>query len=493
MPDPLSFGSLPAAPAAPPKPGPETPFRIAVLGNFGRAAGAAPPLADRRPVKVRHETLDDVLAARRPLLRLSAAGERVELTFSSMDDFHPDQIFDQVEALADGGEDERNDLMRAILHHRDFQTLESAWRGLEWLLRRAARGRVEVVFYDVPRDELAADLTASEDLSRSALYGLLVEKATAGPKGERWGLLVGDYLFDRSAADARLLGRIAKIASHAGAPFLAGAAPAVHASADMPPTATAAWDALRRLPEAALLGLTLPRFLLRPPYGPDTSSIDRFDFEEFSRDAGRKPYLWGNGALACAALVAQSFQKQGWAFQPGALLDLTDLPMHVGTDEDGDPVATVGEAWVDRRLADPLGRQGFMCLLGVRGVNALQLARFQSLAPPPANRPFADLQGPWGQAGVGPSVSAGPPVTVQVGFDARAVPAPPAAPTEAAAPAEPQPDAGETEAVEDELASLLQDLDPAPSAEAPAPTEAAPPADEADAELDALLKELGGA
>src|SRR5207302_1587084 len=136
---------------------------------------------------------------------------------------------------------------------------------------------------------------------------------------------------------------------------------------DMPPAAAAAWDALRRLPEAALLGLVLPRFLLRPPYGPDTSSIERFDFEEFDRAAAKKPYLWGCGAFAAAALLAQGFQKQGWGFVPGGLLDLTDLPMHVATDEDGDSVAVVGETWVDRRLSDPLGRQGFMCLLGVRG------------------------------------------------------------------------------------------------------------------------------
>ena len=266
---------------------------------------------------------------------------------------------------------------------------------------------------------MAADLNAGDDLSRCGLYRMLVEKATRGPTGERWGLLVGDFLFDRSAADARLLGRLAKIASHAGAPFLAGAAPAVAGSAEKPPAAAAAWDALRRLPEAAVLGLVVPRFVLRPPYGADTSSIDHFDFEEFDRDADKKPYLWGNGALAAAALVAQGFQKQGWAFKPGGLLDLTDLPMHVTRDEDGDPLAVVAEAWMDRRLAEPLGRQGFMGLLGVRGVNALQLTRFQSLALPPKDRPFAELWGPWGQEGVGPAAGGAPPLSVKVGFDAN--------------------------------------------------------------------------
>ena len=41
-----------------------------------------------------------------------------------------------------------------------------------------------------------------------------------------------------------------------------------------------AWRALRRLPEAGWIGLILPRFLLRLPYGKETASTERFDFEE---------------------------------------------------------------------------------------------------------------------------------------------------------------------------------------------------------------------
>ena len=81
-----------------------------------------------------------MLAAQRPALRLSAGGERIDLTFSALDDFHPDRICDNADALSGIGEEEQTELLRAILHHRDFQALEAAWRGLEWLLR-GARGR----------------------------------------------------------------------------------------------------------------------------------------------------------------------------------------------------------------------------------------------------------------------------------------------------------------------------------------------------------------
>lgn len=485
MPEALSFGSLDRPRPTPSKPAPETPFRIGILGDFGgRTAGAAPPPAERPALKVGHDTLDAVLAKLRPKLRLSAAGERVELEFSSLDDFHPDQIAEQFDPFADLGEDEQNEFMRAVLHHRDFQALESAWRGLEWLLRRADKGgRVETVLYDISRDELTADLNSGEDLSRCGPYRLLVEKATQGPKGERWGLLVGNYLFDRTAADARILGRMAKIAAHAGAPFLAGAAPAVHSSPDLPAASAAAWNALRDLPEASLLGLALPAFLLRPPYGPDTSSIERFDFEEFGDAGAKRSYLWGNAAWACAALLAMGFQKQGWAFKPGAVLDLTEMPMHVAPDEDGDPEATVAAAWVDRRLAEPLGKQGFMCLLGVKGGDALQLARFQSLARPPKDRPFSDLWGPWGQEGATPPPTGGdaaPALAASVVFDAS--PIAPAPATAEEAPADEAPDA--------DLDALLNELN-RPAEEAQAAV-AEPATEEGDADLDALLKELGG-
>ena len=266
----------------------------------------------------------------------------------------------------------------------------------------------------------------------------------------------------------------------------------------MPAAAAAAWDALRRLPEAALLGLALPRFLLRPPYGSDTSSIDRFEFEEFGREAGKKPYLWGNGALACAALLAQSFHKQGWAFRPGAALDLTDLPMHVGTDEDGDSVATVAETWVDRRLAEPLGRQGFMCLLGVRGVNALQLARFQSLALPPADQTVQRFMGAVGPGRRRPVGQHGAAV-LDVGRvqrqtrSRRRLPPPSRRPRRHPRRRRRLRDAADAADAGFGLADCRtwNSLRP-PHRPPPRRAAAAPPEEEADAELDALLKELGG-
>ena len=97
----VSFGRL--AKAAPPA-SPGKRLRLAVMGDFsGRAnaglleTGAA--LARRKPVPVDVDNLDDVLA--RMALRLSLAMEAGEaalpIPIASMDDFHPDQLVENVD------------------------------------------------------------------------------------------------------------------------------------------------------------------------------------------------------------------------------------------------------------------------------------------------------------------------------------------------------------------------------------------------------------
>ena len=107
---------------------------------------------------------------------------------------------------------------------------------------------------------------------------------------------------------------MAKVAAAAGAPFIAGASPGLlgcDSVADLPdrrkwtkqpaPEIAAAWTALRGLPEARYLGLTLPRFLIRLPYGKETESTELFDFEEIPDAAAHDDYLWANAGL-CSQL-----------------------------------------------------------------------------------------------------------------------------------------------------------------------------------------------
>src|SRR5262249_35019174 len=152
---------------------------------------------------------------------------------------------------------------------------------------------LKLYLLDIAKAELTADLRSADDLLSTGLYRLLVEQTVGTPGAQPWGVLVGSYTFDQSREDVELLGRLAQLVGRAGAPFLAAASDRLLGCAslaetpdpaDWQPTADPegqeTWARLRQLPEAAYLGLALPRFLLRLPYGKDTDPTDQFAFNE---------------------------------------------------------------------------------------------------------------------------------------------------------------------------------------------------------------------
>ncbi len=329
-------------------------------------------------------------------------GATLELCFKSMDDFHPDAICQAVDAFADCFDrDEKTSLMDAILHHPDVQALEACWRGLDWMLQRTSRcQQVDFRVVDLTLDELIADVTSVEELESTGLYQIFVNAPASRGDLDPWSLFIGNYLFDLSGPDAEILGRIGKIARQASAPFLAGVNPVVtDRTFKLDSESSEAWSALRELPESTVVGLATPRFLLRLPYGANTRSIDAFEYEECDGRHDWNGYLWGNPAYACAVMLAQGFDKDGWAFQPAPVVDLQGMPLHATVDADGDPRSVTAEAWLVRERTAWLSSVGLMPLLCVKGRDALQLSLIQSLAVP-RGTPKSPLLGRWGQKDV---------------------------------------------------------------------------------------------
>lgn len=389
-------------------PGWDTPFRYAILGDLsGRAnrglAQSLDDIAERKGKKIDRENFDEVLADLAPQLSLELKGMKggpIELSFQNLEDFHADQIVAKVERFEDlSAAKDRVALLSAILHHPDFRALEAAWRGLDWFLRKAWTGEngVEVVLYDLDEAELIECVNAQDDLSQSPLYTWLVEKAQKGYNAQPWGALIGLYSFAVNAESAQILGRIAKIARHASAPFLAGLGSPVWDKAYKPDKEDlAAWDALRQEPAAAMLGLAAPGFLLRPPYG-GAKPVEKIAYEEYKTSKDAAHYVLGNPALFCGALLAKSFTKKNWQFKPGSELELDQMPMHVARDEDDEEVLVTVSVWMMQKTIDQMTRQGFMALRGVKGRNHVQLNRFLPLAKALPDQPSADLIGSWGQ------------------------------------------------------------------------------------------------
>jgi type VI secretion system protein ImpC len=294
--------------------------------------------------------------------------------------------------------------MRALLHSPDFQALEASWRALFFLVRRIeTSSQLKLYLIDISKQELARDLASSEDLRSTGVYRTLVEKSVGTPGSEPWAVILGNYSFGPSRKDAELLGRMAGIARAAGAPFIAGAssrllgspsfASAAHPRKwDMhqPADDAAAWTELRRLPEADAVGLALPRFLLRLPYGEKTAGVESFAFEEMHATASHEDYLWGNAAFACGLLLAESFRRDGWGMRPGVLSEIDRLPLHAYEQSGESELQPCAEALLTDEAIERILEKGLMPLLSLKGRDLVRLARFQSIAQPPRA-----LAGPW--------------------------------------------------------------------------------------------------
>jgi type VI secretion system protein ImpC len=290
-----------------------------------------------------------------------------------------------------------SELMRMILHHPDFQALEAAWRGIHFLASRIDTGAdLKLYLLDISKAEMAADLMATEDLRSTGIYKLLVEQTVETPGAEPWAVLSGNYTFDHSREDAELLGRMAKIAGAAGAPFIAAASDRLLGCESLAQTpdpknwkrmtdteANRAWEALRKLPDASHLGLALPRFLLRLPYGTDTVPIENFDFEETEAESLHDHYLWGNPCFACVFLLAQAFSEAGWDLRPGIIQDIEDLPLHVYEEQGESLTKPCAEVLLTERAVEKILEKGIMPIVSFKNRDMIRLARFQSISDPP--------------------------------------------------------------------------------------------------------------
>ncbi len=317
------------------------------LSDFARLVGVAPELDTATPID---QMLKRIVG---PMVQ-KAPDPKKDVLVAAVD-----------EALSDA--------MRAVLHQPEFQNLESLWRGMDMVLRRIETGpMLQVLLVDMSAEEFAADLSSASDLSETGLYQMLVEK----PSHEKNGgvqLICGLYQFEATPPHAELLGRMAKIAKHAGAPFVtAMSADAFMNRREEPhPLIVEAMEALRGLPEATHLSLLAPRFMLRHPYGKRSDPISAFGFEEFTAHDGLRGMLWGHPAILAACLLAAP---------RGSTLGIGDLPFHYMTDADGDQVALpCTERMVTHAIAQRLAGFGVRGLMAHKGKPEVRIAGLETL------------------------------------------------------------------------------------------------------------------
>lgn len=359
--------------------------------NAGQESREQPPAAGRGSL------LDQILEAGPPIASNSAgASDNISAEIRELakevikPHLVPDNDAEREELLAIVDDAISRELL-AIMHSPDFQALEAAWRALRFLASRLETGsQLKLHLLDISREEFEADLFSESDIESTALYKLFIEQSPAP-----WGLICGNYDFGLTTADARILERASRLASAAGAPFIAAAKPTLAGCESLAATpdpddwrlraneeSESAWNELKQLPGARHLGLVLPRFLVRLPYGKDSESIEGFDFEELPKDSvsNHESYLWANPAFAVAYLFGQAFSESSWSMRPGDFVEIDGLPLHVYQDQGESHIKACAETLLTVRAAQKLIALGLMPLISMKDTDVVRLGQVQSIA-----------------------------------------------------------------------------------------------------------------
>jgi type VI secretion system protein ImpC len=289
-----------------------------------------------------------------------------------------------------------------ILHHEEFQSLESAWRGLHYMVNNTETDEMlKIRVFNISKKELAKTLKKFKGTSwdQSPLFKKLYEEEFGQFGGEPFGCLVGDYYFDHSPPDVELLSQIAQISAASHAPFITGVSPTTLQMESWGELANprdltkifstpdyAAWRSLRESEDSRYIGMAMPRFLSRLPYGSKTDPVDEFDFEEDTEAANSSNYTWSNAAYAMATNINRSFKLYGWCSQIRGIESggaVENLPVHTFPTDDGgvDMKCPTEIAISDRREAE-LAKSGFMPLIHKKNSDFAAFIGAQSLQKP---------------------------------------------------------------------------------------------------------------
>jgi type VI secretion system protein ImpC len=281
------------------------------------------------------------------------------------------------------------DVMRRVLHDPAFQGVEATWRGIQWLVSSLELGEdLELYLLHVTRDEIVQGAGPG-----SQFYRRLVDREAQTAGGLRLSAIIGLYRFGASAEDLAVLESLGALARAADAPFVAECGASLLGSsavAQQPdprewnaldPEIDARWRALRAGPAGAWVGLALPRILLRLPYGDKSDRIETFQFEEMAPAPDHESFLWGNAALACAAVIGRLLQAGGEAGDPG---DIADLPAFAFTADEEPRLQPCAEVCLSEPAVEAILARGVMPLVSFKDRNAVRLVRLQSIADPPS-------------------------------------------------------------------------------------------------------------
>ena len=269
-----------------------------------------------------------------------------------------------------------------VMHHADFQRLESSWTGLHYLCRHTSTGSMmKIKVFNATKKELIRDFKTAIDFDQSALFKKVYEEEFGTFGGAPFGTLIGDFEMSRQPEDMYFVEQMSHVAAAAHAPFISAASPEMFGmdsytdlgkprdlSKVFDSVEYAKWNSFRESDDARYVGLTVPRFLGRLPYNPkDGTTVEGFNFVEEVDGTDHSKYLWVNAAYAFGARLTSAFENYGWCaairgVEGGGLVE--DLPTHTFKTDQGEvALKCPTEIAITDRREKELSDLGFMPLV----------------------------------------------------------------------------------------------------------------------------------
>lgn len=293
-----------------------------------------------------------------------------------------DDVFATLDAMRAALDSKLTEQVNQIIHHPEYQQLESAWRGLNYMVMNTSTGKdLKIRVMNISKDEMRKMFRQFRDAAwdQSPLFKKVYESEFGQLGGQPYGSFICDYYFDHSAPDLAVLKGLSKIAAAAHAPIISAAAPTLMGMESWQELANprdlgklfdatdyAAWRSFRDSNDSRYLSLTMPRFMGRAVYGAKTEPVEEFDFEE-ETDGDHDKHLWVNAAYGMGVRITESFATYGWCtrirgVESGGTVESLPTAMFPTDDGGVDLKCPTEIAISDRREAE-LSKSGMMALI----------------------------------------------------------------------------------------------------------------------------------
>jgi type VI secretion system protein ImpC len=313
------------------------------------------------------------------------------------------EVLDTIEEMIARLDEKLSAQMNEVLHAPEFQQLESAWRGLNYLVFNSETdATLKIRVMNIGKMELYRNLKNNYPGARwdqSPLFKAVYESEFGTLGGEPYGALVADFAFSHNAVDVQLLRDLSKVASASLAPLITGADPNLLGMDSwrelmnprdlgklMDTPDYAAWKGLRDSVDSRYVALCMPRVLSRLPYGAKSEPVEEFAFEEDTDGDKGEKYGWMNAAYVMATNINRAFKEYGWTVRIRGVEsggEVLNLPTHTfPTDDGGVDLKCPTEISITDRREGELSKAGLISIVHRKNTDKAAFIGAQSVYKP---------------------------------------------------------------------------------------------------------------